>query len=73
LQQLADELGVSLAKLSIAWCLRNPHVSSVILGASRPEQLRENLGALEVVKNITPEVQEKIETVLGNKPLVQMF
>lgn len=73
LQQLADELGVSLAKLSIAWCLKNPHVSSVILGASRPEQLSENLGALEVVKNITPEVQEKIETVLGNKPQIQEF
>ncbi len=73
LQQLADELGVSLAKLSIAWCLKNPHVSSVILGASRPEQLRENLGALEVVKNITPEVQEKIETILGNKPQFQEF
>ncbi len=73
LQQLADELGVSLPKLSIAWCLKNPHVSSVILGASCVEQLRENLGALEVVKNITPEVQEKIETILGNKPQVQEF
>lgn len=73
LQQIADEMGVSLAQLSIAWCLKNPHVSSVILGASRPEQLLENLGALEVVKNITPEVQEKIETILGNKPQIQEF
>ncbi|MBS0192696.1 MAG: aldo/keto reductase [Proteobacteria bacterium] len=45
---LAVELGVKPAQLAIAWCLRNPHVSSVILGASRPEQLRENLGALAV-------------------------
>jgi voltage-dependent potassium channel beta subunit len=73
LQQLADEMGVSLAKLSIAWCLKNPHVSSVILGASRVEQLHENLGALEVVKSISPEVQEKIEAVLQNKPQFQEF
>ena len=45
---LAQELGVAPGTLAIAWCLRNPHVSSVILGASRPEQLRENLTALEL-------------------------
>ncbi|WAC63106.1 aldo/keto reductase [Pseudoxanthomonas sp. SL93] len=48
--RLAGELGEKPAPLAIAWCLRNPHVSSVILGASRPEQLRENLGALDLVE-----------------------
>ncbi|HJS36080.1 MAG TPA: aldo/keto reductase, partial [Pseudoxanthomonas sp.] len=46
--QVAAELGEKPAPLAIAWCLRNPHVSSVILGASRPEQLRENLTALDL-------------------------
>jgi len=49
---LAAELGQSPARLAIAWCLRNPHVSSVILGASRVAQLEENLGALETLSQV---------------------
>lgn len=68
LAPLAKELGCTLAQLSIAWCLKNPNISSVILGASRVSQLQENLGAVEVVPKLTSEVMERIEAVLGNKP-----
>ena len=58
---IAQELGTSLTRLAIAWCLLNPNVSTVILGASREEQLQENLQALEVVPLLTEEVLSKIE------------
>lgn len=64
LKKVADGLGTTLAKLSIAWCAKNPNVSSVILGASRKAQLEENLAALEVVPKITPEVISSIEQAL---------
>jgi aryl-alcohol dehydrogenase-like predicted oxidoreductase len=54
--------------MALAWCLKNQDISSVILGASRVEQLQENLGALDVVDKLTPDVMERIEGVLGNKP-----
>lgn len=63
LAAIADDLGTSLPKLAIAWCLKNPHVSSVILGASRVEQLRENLGALAVVEQLTPAVMKKLDAI----------
>jgi voltage-dependent potassium channel beta subunit len=68
LRPIADELDCSRAQLAIAWCLANPNVSSVILGASRSEQLRENLGAMAVVERLTPAIAERIEQVLGNRP-----
>ena len=58
---LAKELGEKPAQLAIAWCLHNPHVSSVILGASRPEQLRENLGALAVFEKLDAGTVARIE------------
>jgi aryl-alcohol dehydrogenase-like predicted oxidoreductase len=58
---LADELGAKPAQLAIAWCLRNPHVSSVILGASRPAQLTENLGALDLADTLDDSVLARIE------------
>jgi aryl-alcohol dehydrogenase-like predicted oxidoreductase len=65
---IAADLGVPLAQLALAWCLCNPNVSTVILGASKPEQLEQNLGALDVVAKLTPDVLERIEGVLGNRP-----
>jgi voltage-dependent potassium channel beta subunit len=65
---LAAELGCSLAQLAIAWCLANPHVSTVLLGASQVGQLSENLGALDVLPKLTPPVLERIEALLDNKP-----
>ncbi len=73
LDALAKEMGTSLAKLAIAWCLKNPHVSTVILGASKTPQLIENLAALEVVPMLTPETMDRIETVIQNKPVLPMF
>ena len=67
-REVADELGVSLPQLGIAWCVKNPNVSTVILGASKTTHLRENLDALRVVPLLTDEVMERIDTVLGNKP-----
>lgn len=73
LAKLADELGTSLAKFSIAWVVKNPHVSTAILGASKKEQLIENLKAMEVLPLLTPEVMDKIETILNNKPIQAQF
>lgn len=63
LAAIADELGTSLPRLAIAWCLKNPRVSTVILGASRVEQLTENLGALAVVDQLTPGVMKKLDAI----------
>ncbi|MFN8301179.1 MAG: aldo/keto reductase [Saprospiraceae bacterium] len=69
LSRLAGELGTTLPKLAIAWCAQNPNVTSVILGASRAEQLRENLDSLEVVPLLTDAVKQQIEAILDNKPV----
>jgi voltage-dependent potassium channel beta subunit len=68
LRSIADELGCTLAQMSLAWCLSNPHVSSVITGASRAEQVAENMKALAIAPKLTPDVLERIEKVLDNRP-----
>lgn len=68
LTALALELGVSMPQLAIAWCLKNDQVSTVILGASKKNQLTENLKAIEVANLLTHEIMEKIESILDNKP-----
>jgi voltage-dependent potassium channel beta subunit len=68
LQPIAGELGGTLAQLGLAWCLTNPNVSTVITGASRAEQVTENMKAIEMVPKLTPEILERIEGVLGNRP-----
>ncbi|MGE8247672.1 MAG: aldo/keto reductase, partial [Stenotrophomonas bentonitica] len=62
---LAAQLGVSPAQLAIAWCLRNPNVSSVILGASRVSQLEENLGALALFEQLDESVWQQVDAVFG--------
>lgn len=64
LGEIAKDLDCSMAQLAIAWCLKNPYVSSVITGASRPEQLQENLLAVQVKEKLDPEVMERIERIL---------
>jgi voltage-dependent potassium channel beta subunit len=64
----AQELNCSMAQLALAWCLKNPHVSTVITGASKPEQVVENMRSLEVAERLTPELMERIDLVLNNKP-----
>ena len=68
LHALAQERELSLTQLSIAWCLKNPHVSTVILGASNLKQLQENIQSLEILPRLTHELMEAIDDVLGNKP-----
>ncbi len=65
---IAEELGTTLPKLALAWCVKNPRVSTVITGASRVSQVEENMQALAVVPQLTDDVMEKIEAVLDNKP-----
>ncbi len=73
LQTLAIELGVSLASLSIAWCIKNPHVTTAILGATKKEQLIDNLKALEVLQLLSTENMLKIENIMQNKPVLADF
>jgi len=68
LQPVADDLGCPMAQLGLAWCLKNPNVSTVITGASRPEQVAENMKAVEVAPKLTTDIVERIEQVLKNKP-----
>lgn len=65
---IANDLGASLAQLALAWALNNPHVSTMITGATRPEQVVENMKASQVAEKLTPEIMERIEGVLGNRP-----
>ncbi|MGZ5079461.1 MAG: potassium channel beta subunit family protein [Usitatibacter sp.] len=65
LEKIAKELGCSLAQLAIAWCARNPRVSTVITGASRVSQVKENLGAVEVIAKLTPGVMERIDAIVA--------
>jgi voltage-dependent potassium channel beta subunit len=65
LRSIAEELDCSLAQLSLAWCAKNPHVSTVITGASRVEQVHENLGALDVLPKLTDDVLARIDKITG--------
>jgi len=64
LMPIAAELGVSMAQLAIAWCLKNPNVSTVITGASKVSQVTENMKAVDLVDKLDSQVMEKIETIL---------
>ena len=68
LTKIADELGITMAQMGLAWCLKNPNISTVITGASRPEQVKENMKTLQVMDRLTDDVMEKIEGILQNKP-----
>jgi len=68
LTALAKDMGISMTHLAIAWCLREPSVSTVILGASRPQQLEDNLASLNALKHLTPDVLERIESIIDNRP-----
>ena len=68
LTDLAKELGLSLPVMSLAWCLKNPNVSTVILGASKLPQLQENMQALAAQELLSAEIMQRIESILNNKP-----
>jgi len=68
LGKIAEELGIPLSRFSLAWCLKNPNVSTVITGASRVEQVRENMKAIEAIPLLTPEVMSRVDEITG-KPV----
>jgi len=68
LEVVAQSVGATLAQLAIAWCLANPHVSTVILGATKPAQLAETLTAVEILPKLQPDVLARIEAIVGSKP-----
>lgn len=68
LAELAAELDTSMPRLAIAWCLLNPNVSTVITGASKVSQIHDNMQAMEVVDKLTPDVQQRIDEILDNRP-----
>ncbi|CAG9314359.1 unnamed protein product [Blepharisma stoltei] len=72
LKTVADELGCSQAQLAIAWVIKNPDVSTAIMGASSPRHLDDNLGAVDAMKKLTPEILARIEDLLGNRPTPSM-
>jgi len=68
LSKIANELNTPLAQIALAWCLKNPNVSTVITGASNVKQVNQNLASLEVVNKLDVDVLQKIENILENKP-----
>lgn len=68
LEKIAKEINLSMPVMALAWCLKNPHVSTVMLGASKTAQLKENFKAVAAKEKLTTEVMEKIEKALNNKP-----
>lgn len=68
LAQVANDLGTTLPQLGLAWCLRNPNVSTVITGASKPEQVRENMKAGDLADRLDDSVWQRIESILQNRP-----
>jgi len=61
-------MGGNVTQLSLAWCIKNENVSTVILGATKVAQIEDNVKALELLPKLTPEVMEEIEKILDNKP-----
>ncbi|GLB09367.1 hypothetical protein AtubIFM57258_005285 [Aspergillus tubingensis] len=68
LKEVADKMGVKLSQLALAWCLKNENVSAVITGASRPEQVVDNVESLKLLPRLTPEIMTEIDEYLQNKP-----
>lgn len=68
LASVAEIIGCTTAQLAIAWCLLNPNVSTVITGASKASQVKDNMKAIDIVDKLTTEVVETIEEILDNKP-----
>lgn len=73
LSELAKELQVSMSSLAIAWCIKNPHVTTAILGATKKEQLMDNLKAIDVMQKLSPDILEKIESIMQTKPQQHEF
>jgi voltage-dependent potassium channel beta subunit len=73
LDALAQSIGITLPQLSIGWCIKNPDVTTAILGATRKEQLIENLGALDASAKLSPEIMLQIEGIVQTKPILPEY
>jgi voltage-dependent potassium channel beta subunit len=73
LSEVANSLGIRMAQLSIAWCLKNPHVTTVILGATNKDQLLDNLGSIAVLDKLTEPVMKQIEEIVQTKPVLPEY
>jgi aryl-alcohol dehydrogenase-like predicted oxidoreductase len=73
LESVAKDINCTTAQLAIAWCLKNQNVSTVITGASRVEQVHQNMKSLDVVPHLTGDVMTRIEEILGNKPYLDIM
>jgi len=72
LSKISSKLDCTMAQLALAWCLKNPNVSTVITGATSIEQINENMGAMDVKERLTPEVLSNIESIIQNNPDVSL-
>jgi aryl-alcohol dehydrogenase-like predicted oxidoreductase len=68
LTKIAERLGGTTTQLALAWCAANKNVSTVILGATNPQQVHDNCGAMKLLPQLTDDVMKEIEGILGNKP-----
>jgi len=73
LTAFAGELGVPVSTMSIAWTIKNPNVTTAILGATKKEQLTENLKALDVLPKLTPEAMQQVDEIMGTKPILPEY
>lgn len=73
LQSVADKLQCTMPALSIAWCIKNPNVTTAILGATKKEQLDDNLKSLEVLPKLSTEIMDEIEGIIGTKPVLPEY
>lgn len=73
LATVAGDLGTNMPRLALAWCLKNPNVSTVITGASKVAQVKDNMEAIAVIEKLTPDVMATIDQILDNKPTITMF
>lgn len=73
LSALAGDLGVSVSALSIAWTIKNPNVTTAILGATKREQLMQNLDALNALQKLTPELMQQVDEIMDTKPVLPEY
>jgi aryl-alcohol dehydrogenase-like predicted oxidoreductase len=73
LKAVADKLSTSLAVLAVAWCIKNPNVTTAILGATKKEQLTENLKALDIYPKLSEDIMNEIETIIQTKPVLPEY
>jgi aryl-alcohol dehydrogenase-like predicted oxidoreductase len=73
LKTVADKLETTLAVLALAWCIKNEHVTTAILGATKKEQLTENLKAIDIYQKLSPEIMQEIETIIQTKPVLPEY